>query len=189
MASPAFEGGRPGEAAVEVTRLLERAFRNAGAVDLEALCVVAGVKACHWWQTSHAQHVTVHGAFATLCMIRLLIHQVGAHLRTLFWRAICETVHAGAVCRARMTRHCCAWRTGMAPAAGCACPGPRRQPAGRMHAERAGRADGLPPARHGGGGCGWGGRQLHRHDAVARRAGAPAAQPAPAAPRGHIRHV
>ena len=45
MASPAFEGGRPGEAAVETTRLLERAFRNAGAVDLEALCVVAGVKA------------------------------------------------------------------------------------------------------------------------------------------------
>ena len=45
MASPAFEGGRPGEAVVEATRLLERAFRNAGAVDLEALCVVAGVKA------------------------------------------------------------------------------------------------------------------------------------------------
>ena len=68
MASPAFEGGRPGEAAVEANRLLERAFRNAGAVDLEALCVVAGVKACHGpcGTVSPVQHVIVHGASAPL---------------------------------------------------------------------------------------------------------------------------
>lgn len=42
MASPLFEGGRPGEGAIEATRLLERTFRAGGAVDLEALCVVAG---------------------------------------------------------------------------------------------------------------------------------------------------
>lgn len=44
MASPAFEAGRPGEAAQEVTRLVERALRDSHAVDLEALCVIAGRK-------------------------------------------------------------------------------------------------------------------------------------------------
>lgn len=41
MASPAFEPGRPSEAAVELTRLLERALRKSGAVDVESLCVIA----------------------------------------------------------------------------------------------------------------------------------------------------
>ena len=45
MASPAFEAGRPGEAAFEAVRLLERALRDSRAVDLEALCVLAGRKA------------------------------------------------------------------------------------------------------------------------------------------------
>ncbi|KAK9817867.1 hypothetical protein WJX72_003394 [[Myrmecia] bisecta] len=44
MASPAFEGGRKGEATVEVTRLVERGLRDTRAVDLEALCVLAGRK-------------------------------------------------------------------------------------------------------------------------------------------------
>ena len=42
MASPSFQAGRPGEAAIEVTRLLERAFRDSRAIDQEALCVLAG---------------------------------------------------------------------------------------------------------------------------------------------------
>lgn len=46
MASPAFEPGRPSEAAVELMRLLERALRKSQAVDVEGLCVVA---AKHVW--------------------------------------------------------------------------------------------------------------------------------------------
>ena len=42
MASPAYEPGRPSDSAVELVRLLERAFRKAQAVDVEALCIVAG---------------------------------------------------------------------------------------------------------------------------------------------------
>ncbi|GIL51695.1 hypothetical protein Vafri_7633, partial [Volvox africanus] len=44
MASPAFEPGRPGEDAVQVGRLIERGLRLSGAVDQEALCVIAGRK-------------------------------------------------------------------------------------------------------------------------------------------------
>ncbi|KAK9842555.1 hypothetical protein WJX81_005859 [Elliptochloris bilobata] len=47
MASPAFEVGRPGEAALEAMRLLERALRDSRAVDLEALCVLVGQKVWH----------------------------------------------------------------------------------------------------------------------------------------------
>jgi exosome complex RNA-binding protein Rrp42 (RNase PH superfamily) len=42
MASPVFEAGRPGPLAVHLARLVERALRQSGAVDTEALCVVAG---------------------------------------------------------------------------------------------------------------------------------------------------
>lgn len=42
MASPAFEPGRPPEAAVLMMRQLDRAIRKSQAVDVEALCVVAG---------------------------------------------------------------------------------------------------------------------------------------------------
>jgi exosome complex component RRP45 len=41
MASPAFEAGRPPEAAVEMSRLLDRALRMSQAIDVESLCVVA----------------------------------------------------------------------------------------------------------------------------------------------------
>lgn len=44
MASPAFEAGRPGEAAVVMARLVERGLRQSRAVDQEALCVMAGRK-------------------------------------------------------------------------------------------------------------------------------------------------
>ncbi|GLI69262.1 hypothetical protein VaNZ11_013844, partial [Volvox africanus] len=44
MASPAFEPGRPGEEAIQVGRLIERGLRLSGAVDQEALCVIAGRK-------------------------------------------------------------------------------------------------------------------------------------------------
>ena len=48
MASPNFEPGRPTENANELARLIERGLRETKAVDLEALCVLAGrkVKAC-----------------------------------------------------------------------------------------------------------------------------------------------
>mmetsp|Transcript_673 Transcript_673/g.1956 ORF Transcript_673/g.1956 Transcript_673/m.1956 type:complete len:307 (-) Transcript_673:74-994(-) len=44
LAVPTFEGARAGGASPEVTALLERALRDSGAVDTEALCVVAGRK-------------------------------------------------------------------------------------------------------------------------------------------------
>lgn len=42
MASPAFESGRPSEQAIELMRLLERSLRKSQAIDVEALCAVAG---------------------------------------------------------------------------------------------------------------------------------------------------
>ena len=42
MASPAFEGGRPSELAIEMMRLLDRSIHKSQAVDIESLCVVAG---------------------------------------------------------------------------------------------------------------------------------------------------
>lgn len=44
MASPAFEAGRPSMEAVELARLVERGLKGSGAVDTEALCVLAGRK-------------------------------------------------------------------------------------------------------------------------------------------------
>jgi exosome complex RNA-binding protein Rrp42 (RNase PH superfamily) len=44
MASPAFEAGRMGEEAVELARIVERAIKQSGAVDMEALCVLPGRK-------------------------------------------------------------------------------------------------------------------------------------------------
>ncbi|KAG2500081.1 hypothetical protein HYH03_002358 [Edaphochlamys debaryana] len=58
MASPAFEPGRPGDDAVQVARLVERALRQSGAVDQEALCVVAGRKV---WSLRVDCHVLDHG--------------------------------------------------------------------------------------------------------------------------------
>lgn len=42
MASPMFETGRPSEQAIELMRLLERGIRKSQAIDVEALCAVAG---------------------------------------------------------------------------------------------------------------------------------------------------
>ncbi|XP_031121397.1 exosome complex component RRP45A-like [Ipomoea triloba] len=42
MADPSFEAGRPGEAAVELGRIIDRGLRESRAVDTESLCVVAG---------------------------------------------------------------------------------------------------------------------------------------------------
>ena len=44
MASPNFDAGRPGEAAIELARLVERSLRETRAIDQEALCVLAGRK-------------------------------------------------------------------------------------------------------------------------------------------------
>eukprot|EP00887_Chlorella_sp_A99_P003075 scaffold9.g3075.t1 len=44
MAAPYFESGRSGEAATEVARLVERGLRESGAIDKEALVVLAGRK-------------------------------------------------------------------------------------------------------------------------------------------------
>ena len=42
MASSTFEAGRPSEQAIELMRLLERSLRKSQAIDVEALCAVAG---------------------------------------------------------------------------------------------------------------------------------------------------
>lgn len=44
MASPAFENGRPSEYSVEINRLLERCLKEAKAIDVESLCLIAGEK-------------------------------------------------------------------------------------------------------------------------------------------------
>eukprot|EP00798_Chlamydomonas_sp_ICE-L_P023908 gene23908-9476_t len=58
MASAAFEPGRPSELAMEITRLLERGLKQSGAVDMEALCVMAGRKV---WALRVDTHVLDHG--------------------------------------------------------------------------------------------------------------------------------
>lgn len=47
MADPSFDARRPSAAAVDVTRIVERAVRESKAVDTEALCVLAGQKVWH----------------------------------------------------------------------------------------------------------------------------------------------
>ncbi|XP_049932112.1 exosome complex component RRP45A-like isoform X1 [Nymphaea colorata] len=42
MADPSFEPGRPGEASVELARVIDRGLRESRAVDTESLCVLAG---------------------------------------------------------------------------------------------------------------------------------------------------
>ncbi|CAD5322890.1 unnamed protein product [Arabidopsis thaliana] len=42
MADPSFEPGHPGESAVELGRIIDRALRESRAVDTESLCVLAG---------------------------------------------------------------------------------------------------------------------------------------------------
>lgn len=44
MAAPHFETNRPSDLAVQVNRILERAFKDSNCVDLESLCIVADEK-------------------------------------------------------------------------------------------------------------------------------------------------
>ncbi|PVI06394.1 hypothetical protein DM02DRAFT_16901 [Periconia macrospinosa] len=44
MASPAFEVGRPTDAEVILSRVLEKAIRRSNALDTESLCIIAGLK-------------------------------------------------------------------------------------------------------------------------------------------------
>jgi exosome complex component RRP45 len=44
MASPAFEVGRPTDAEIILSRILEKAIRRGGALDTESLCIIAGAK-------------------------------------------------------------------------------------------------------------------------------------------------
>ncbi|ORX94283.1 exoribonuclease [Clohesyomyces aquaticus] len=44
MASPAFEVGRPTDAEVILSRILEKAIRRSNALDTESLCIIAGLK-------------------------------------------------------------------------------------------------------------------------------------------------
>ncbi|KAH7125513.1 ribosomal protein S5 domain 2-type protein [Dendryphion nanum] len=44
MASPAFEIGRPTDAEVILSRILEKAIRRSNALDTESLCIIAGLK-------------------------------------------------------------------------------------------------------------------------------------------------
>ncbi|KAF2735927.1 exoribonuclease [Polyplosphaeria fusca] len=44
MASPAFEVGRPSDAEMVLSRILEKAIRRSNALDTESLCIIAGLK-------------------------------------------------------------------------------------------------------------------------------------------------
>lgn len=76
MASPNFEPGRPTETANELARLIERGLRETKAVDLEALCVLAGRKVCPQevlllillLLALHSK-ATIHAAFAQACYL------------------------------------------------------------------------------------------------------------------------
>lgn len=57
MASPAFEPGRPSEYGVLLTRMLERTLKEARALDLESLCIVAEEKV---WSVRVNVHVLDH---------------------------------------------------------------------------------------------------------------------------------
>ncbi len=72
MSSPAFEAGKPPEAAIELGRVVERGLRESKAIDTEALCILSGTKApalplCSLSTASHGPgpqawsvHVTIH---------------------------------------------------------------------------------------------------------------------------------
>lgn len=60
MADPLFEAGRPGEAAVELGRIIDRGLRESRAVDTESLCVVAGKTV---WSVRIDLHVIDNGGY------------------------------------------------------------------------------------------------------------------------------
>ena len=76
MASPVFEPGRPSEAAVELTRLLERAIRKSQAIDVEALCVVPNKRVwsvrCDITVMDHRGNLTDAAVLAALAALRHL---------------------------------------------------------------------------------------------------------------------
>lgn len=76
MASPAFEPGRPSEAAIELMRLLDRTLRKSQAIDVEALCVIAGKRVwsvrCDATVLDHRGNLTDAVALATLCALKHL---------------------------------------------------------------------------------------------------------------------
>eukprot|EP00898_Chlorokybus_atmophyticus_P003711 jgi/Chlat1/4340/Chrsp29S04497 len=66
MADPSFEAGRPGQAAVELSRLVDRVLRLGRAVDMEALCVAAGRKV---WSLRVDIHALDNGGNLTDCVM------------------------------------------------------------------------------------------------------------------------
>jgi len=76
MASPSFEPGRPPEAAVELTRLLDRGLRMSQSVDVEALCVVASKHVwairCDVTVLDDCGNITDAALFAALIALRHL---------------------------------------------------------------------------------------------------------------------
>jgi exosome complex component RRP45 len=71
MAAPHFEPGRPSEAAVELMRMLERALRKSQAIDVEALCLVAGK---HVWAVRCDVTVLDHcGGLTDACLFAALL--------------------------------------------------------------------------------------------------------------------
>lgn len=57
MASPSFEAGRPSEAEVLLSRILEKTIRRSGALDTESLCLAVGNKC---WSVRVDVHVMSH---------------------------------------------------------------------------------------------------------------------------------
>eukprot|EP00951_Prasinocladus_malaysianus_P011400 scaffold84100_cov31-Prasinocladus_malaysianus.AAC.1 len=70
MAAPEFEIGRPGEAAVEVGRIIERSLRDSRALDTESLVVLSGMKV---WHVKCDIHVLDHdGNLTDACALAAL---------------------------------------------------------------------------------------------------------------------
>eukprot|EP00873_Tetraselmis_striata_P022747 jgi/Tetstr1/443011/TSEL_031071.t1 len=70
MASLEFEPGRPGEAAIEVARVIERSLRDSRALDTESLVILSGIKV---WHVRCAIHVLDHdGNLMDACSLAAL---------------------------------------------------------------------------------------------------------------------
>ncbi|KAG1673135.1 Exosome complex component RRP45 [Nymphon striatum] len=64
MAAPEFEPGKPSDAAVEVSRIVERCIRDSRCVDLESLCIITSSQV---WQIRVDVHVINHEGNLTDC--------------------------------------------------------------------------------------------------------------------------
>ncbi len=70
MASQEFESGRPGESAVEVSRIIERSLRDSMALDIESLVILSGLKV---WHVKCDVHVLDHdGNLMDACSLAAL---------------------------------------------------------------------------------------------------------------------